>query len=105
MVTWGRFIPPQKEVVLKKKSILNQEAAGEAVRQMLVQLNTNAQEIGARSDGVERVQKLCKQLCEFSMNLLEWGEHRGNVEIWASFVPSMFDYQTDDSAYGEDDHV
>ena len=81
---------------MRKVSQFTSEKASDAARQMLVQLQTNARETRRRSAANERVVKLCRQL-----DLLEWGEHRGNIEIWASFVPSMFDYETNDNLYAE----
>ena len=86
---------------MRKVSQFTSEKASDAARQMLVQLQTNAREVRRRSAANERVVKLCRQLDDFATNLLEWGEHRGNIEIWASFVPSMFDYETNDNLYAE----
>jgi len=89
---------------MKAKTQFTSEKASEEAQAMIRQLQTNAREIRSRSAANDRVMKLCKQLDKFSTSLLEWAEHHGNIEIWASFVPSMFDYETTDAAYGESQH-
>lgn len=90
---------------MKKKPMFSEEEAGRQMQVILRMLQANTAEIHARSESNPHVQKLCTQLNEFARNLLEWGGHRGNIEIWASFVPSMFDYSSTDELYGGGDNA